>query len=61
MAEQKPNSPDACAVPEAISRRSFLLQAEGATVTVMLTGIPGVPRGVEIPAWVAACSCRQNL
>ncbi len=43
-----------CALRSAITRRSFLHQASGATITVMLMGAPGVSRATAMPAWVAS-------
>ncbi len=36
-----------------VSRRSFLKTSGAATITVVLTGIPGVAQAMKIPAWVS--------
>lgn len=38
--------------PAACSRRAFLRRSGTATITLMLTGLPGVAGAVEAPAWI---------
>ncbi len=41
------NNPD----PKCMNRRTFLRRTGAATITIMVTGIPGVAGAVEMPAW----------
>ena len=54
MENQEERASKTCARHSEITRRKFLHRAGGATVTVMLAGIPGVSRAMKIPAWVAS-------
>lgn len=36
-----------------LNRRTFLRRTGGATITVVLGGIPGLARAMEVPAWVS--------
>jgi arsenite oxidase small subunit len=47
-------SAEPCALRHGMTRRKFLFRAGSATATVMLTGIPGVSRAMEVPVWVAS-------
>jgi arsenite oxidase small subunit len=47
---QKPTT--CSALGDGMTRRSFLLHSGAATVTIMLSGIPGMAKAAQIPAWV---------
>ena len=38
--------------PSCMNRRTFLRRSSAATITVMITGIPGIVEATEVPAWL---------